>query len=72
MKVFSKERMLARIEREGLSHLVDEECAKIMDMLDGKEARKNDFKALVFDQLEYFVSVNGENYPVHPDDVIEK
>ena len=72
MKVFSKERMLARIEAEGLSHLVDEECARIMDMLDGKEARKNDFKALVYDQLEYFVSVDGKNYPVNANDVIEK
>lgn len=72
MKVFSKQKMLDRVEREGMSHLVDEECIRIMDMLDGKEAVKNDFKALVFDQLEYFIRVDGENYPVHPDDVIEK
>ena len=72
MKVFSKERMMARVEKAGLLHLVDDECARIMDMLDGKEARKNDFKALVYDQLEYYVRVDGTNYPVHADDVIDK
>lgn len=72
MKVFSKEKMIERVERAGMFNLIDEECAHIMDMLDGKEAKKNDFKALVFDQLEYFVTVDGKNYPVHPDDVIEK
>lgn len=72
MRVFSKQKMLARIEKEGLSHLVDEDTIKIMDTLDGKEVRKNDFKALVYDKLEYFVSVDGKSYPIHPDDVIEK
>lgn len=72
MKVFSKEKMLARVEAEGMSQFVDEECLKIMDMLDGKEAKKNDFKALVFDELEYVVRVGDKSYPVHPDDVIEK
>lgn len=52
MKVFIKQKMLDRVEREGMSHLVDEECVRIMDMLDGKEAVKNDFKALIYDELE--------------------
>lgn len=72
MKVFSKQKMMARLEREGRAHLVDEDSAGIMDMLDGKEAVKNDFKALVYGQLEYFVRVNGENYAVNPNDCIEK
>lgn len=68
MKVFSKQKMLDRLEKEGRSHLVDAETIKIMDMLDGKEAVKNDFKALIYDELEYFVRYEGENYPVNPDD----
>lgn len=72
MKVFSKQKMMERIEKEGLSHMVDEECIKIMDALDGKEAVKNDYKALIFDQLEYYVRLDGKNYPVNPNDCIEK
>ena len=72
MMVFSKQKMMERLEKEGRAHLVDEDSAGIMDMLDGKEARKNDFKALVYDQLEYYVRVDGTNYPVHADDVIDK
>lgn len=72
MKVFSKKKMMDRLETEGRAHLVDEDSASIMDMLDGKEAIKNDFKALVYDELEYFVRVNGHNYAVNPNDCIEK
>ena len=72
MKVFSKQKMMDRLAKEGRAHLVDAESAKIMDMLDGKEAVKNDFKALVYDELEYFVRHDGKNYPVNPNDCIEK
>lgn len=72
MKVFSKQKMLDRLEREGRTHQIDEESRKIMDALDGKEAIKNDFKALIYDELEYFVRHNGENFPVNPDDCVEK
>ena len=72
MMVFSKQKMMERLEKEGRAHLVDEESAEIMDMLDGKEARKNDFKALVHGELEYYVHVNGENYAVNPNDCIKK
>lgn len=72
MKVFSKQKMLDRLEREGRTHQIDEESRKIMDALDGKEAIKNDFKALIYDELEYFVRHDGENFPVNPDDCVEK
>lgn len=72
MKVFSKQKMMERLEKEGRAHLVDEESAKIMDALDGKEARKNDFKALIYDELEYYVSHEGENYPVNANDCVDK
>lgn len=63
--VFRKCKMLARLESEGRSHLVDEECQKIMDALDGKEVFKNNFKALIYGEEEYLVNVNGKNYPVN-------
>ena len=72
MKVFSKQKMMERLEKEGRVHLVDEESAKIMDMLDGKEAKKNDFKALIYDELEYYVVHEGESYPVNANDCIDK
>lgn len=62
---FSKTKMMARIEKEGLMHLLDDECKKLMDDLDGKEAVKNDFKALVYGQEEYMVRLNDRWYPVN-------
>ena len=55
MLVFSKQKMLERLEREGRLEEIDGESRLIMDKLDGLEAVKNDFKALVFDVLEYMV-----------------
>lgn len=72
MKVFSKQKMLDRLKEEGRLNLVDEESLQIMDMLDGQEAHKNDFKALVYDGLECFVRHEGKNYPVNPNDCINK
>lgn len=72
MKVFSKQKMLDRLEQEGRLGDIDEESRKIMDILDGQEAVKNDFKALVFGQLEYLVRYDGQNWPVNPNDCIEK
>lgn len=72
MKVFSKQKMLERLEKEGRSHLIDEESLEIMNALDGKEAVKNDFKALVYDELEYFVRHDGKSFPVNPSDCINK
>ena len=62
---FSKAKMIARIENEGRAHLIDEESKQIMDKLDGKEAVKNDFKALIYGVEEYFINLDGECYPVN-------
>lgn len=72
MKVFSKQKMLDRLEKEGRSHMVSEQSIRVMNMLDGQEARKSDFKALIHDELAYFVRVNGNNYPVSLNDCIDK
>ena len=67
--VFRKDKMLARLKEEGMLHLVDNEALSIMNKLDGREAKKNDFKALVYDQEEYYVTTaEGENYPVNKHD----
>ena len=72
MKIFSKQKMMERLEREGRTHLIDEKSSLIMGMLDGKEAIKNDFKALVYDEIEFIVRCDGEYYPVNVQDCIEK
>lgn len=72
MKVFSKAKMIERVQREGRAHMLDRQTLKIMDMLDGKEVRKNDFKSLIYDELEYFVTHNGESYPINPHDCVDK
>ena len=62
---FSKAKMIARLEQEGRAHLIDDESIKIMDELDGKEAVKNDFKALIYGVEEYYVHTENGNYPVN-------
>ena len=54
-KVFSKQKMLERLEREGRTDQIDERSREIMDKIDGLPAKKNDFKHLVYDQIEYYV-----------------
>lgn len=63
--VFRKSKMIARLEKEGKAHLIDEESKQIMDKLDGKEAIKNDFKALIYDVEEYYVHTVDGDYPVN-------
>ena len=64
--VFRKEKMLKRLAREGKSDAIDDNSKRIMDMLDGKEAQKNHFKALVEGIEVYYVKAdNGITYPVH-------
>ena len=45
---------------------------KLMNELDGKEVHKNDWKALVFDELEYIArDSEGTTYPINKYDVEE-
>lgn len=58
--------MLERLKQEGRIDTIDENSKRIMDMLDGKEAQKNHFKALVEGIEVYYVTGdNGINYPVN-------
>ncbi len=72
MLVFRKELMLKRLEKENLLDKVDNEVMKLMNELDGKEVHKNDWKALIFDELEYIACDNeGTTYPINKNDVEE-
>ena len=72
MLVFRKELMLKRLEKENLLDKVDDEVMKLMNELDGKEVHKNDWKALVFDELEYIArDSEGTTYPINKYDVEE-
>lgn len=66
--VFRKAKMIARVKRGGKEHLINDEVNKIMDILDGKEVVKNDFKALVHGVEEYFIQVDGQYYPIYKED----
>lgn len=62
---FSKAKMLARLEKEGLSDLLNDEWIKIMDNIDGKEVVKNDFRAVVYGVEEYYVVHKGRYHTVN-------
>ena len=67
--VFKKERMLKRIEREGLSHMVTDETLAIMDNLDGQEVTTACWNRQVFDCPVYACTgKDGKVYDVFEDD----
>ena len=72
--VFSKDKMMERLEREGKLELVDDKSRELMDLIDGLPAEKNRFKALVYDEIEYMVKHPKSNkwVPVNYNDCIEK
>ena len=72
MLIFRKEKMLARIEREGLIHLVGPTELAIMDLLDGCEVKPNLWWQTVhLEDARYCTTADGMQYPVHPDDCEE-
>ena len=54
--IFSKSKMLHRLEREGRLEEIDEQSRQIMDDIDGLPVEKNSFKALVYDINEGMVT----------------
>lgn len=71
--IFSKSKMLYRLEREGRLEEIDEQSRQIMDDIDGLPVEKNSFKALVYDINEGMVThpVYG-TLPVNFNDCIEQ
>ena len=69
MLIFRKEKMLARIEREGLMHLVGPTEQAAMDLLDGREVKPNLWRQTVHQEdAWYCTTADGEQFPVNPDD----
>ena len=65
---FSAEKMKARLIAEGKGDKITDEILSIMNKLDGKEVEKNRFKALVYDEIEYGITVDGEYFTVNIND----
>ena len=72
--VFSKEKMLARLEREGRTDEIDSESMEVMGQIDNQPVEKNHFKALVYGETEYIVMnpVTKKWVPVNINDCIRK
>ena len=61
--VFSKQKMIDRITKEGRAELIDEQALKIMDNLDGCEASASCWERVVKDEPVLWVigkDGNGE------------
>lgn len=69
-KIFRKSKMLARIEHNGLSHMIDEATIKIMDSIDGKICQPNLWRQTVYGEVNAWYCTNdaGEQIPINPDD----
>lgn len=63
--VFKAAKMVARLEKEGRAHLIDDETKETMKQLDGKEVMKDHYKALIYGEEEYYVRLGDEYYPVN-------
>lgn len=72
MLVFSKNKMLERLDKEGRGAEVGAGTLILMTALDGREVQKSRWDDLVKGETNYYVRYAGENYPVNINDCIEK
>lgn len=72
MLVFSKNKMLERLDKEGRGAEVGAGSLILMTALDGREVQKSRWEALVKGETNYYVRYSDENYPVNINDCIEK
>ena len=71
MKVFSKQKMLERIKKEGMMKMVDDDVIAIMDSLDGQEVNSNCWNRVVLDQPVYYcIGKDGKGHYVNEEDCI--
>lgn len=69
--VFSKDRMIARITREGKANMITEEITRIMDNLDGQKADASCWNRRVYGEPVYWViGKDGKGQYVHEDDCV--
>lgn len=71
--IFSKSKMLQRLEMEGRLQEIDEQSKQIMEDIDGLPVEKNRFKALVYGINEGMIThpIHGQ-LPVNFNDCIEQ
>ncbi len=50
MLVFSKQKMIERLEKEGRSHMITDDDMAIMDNLDGCDVEANCWQRVVYDK----------------------
>ena len=69
-KIYSKSKMLARLEKEGRSDQISPQALQIMTALDGREAQPNRWRQTVYGEENawFCTTANGEQYPVNPED----
>ncbi len=66
---FSKEKMLARIKKEGRSDLIDTQTIEIIENLDGCEAVESNWRKVVMGEpLLWVVGKNGHGEYVNEKD----
>ncbi len=71
MLVFKKDLMIERLKKEKMLDTVDDKVLELMNRLDGKQVKKNDWKALLYGEVEYFCKDDdGKTYAIHSDDII--
>lgn len=66
---FSKAKMIERVTREGRADMIDNEVIRIMDNLDGREARTNSWRRQVYGEPVLVVTgADGKVYNVNEED----
>lgn len=63
--IFSAEKMRNRLIAEGRGDCIDSEVAELLKHLDGKKVELNLWKKTVEGKIEYYVRLDGINYPVN-------
>lgn len=72
MKVFSKEKMIKRLEKEGRANKIDNEIIAIMDNLDGQPVTTNSWNRQVKGEpVLACIGKDGKYYEVNEDDCEE-
>lgn len=67
--VFKKEKMVARVTKEGRAEMIDDEVIEMMDNLDGCFASTNCWRRVVYGEpVLWVVGKNGEGAYVNEND----
>lgn len=59
-RIFRAQKMLDRIKREGLEHLLDDSCKELMEKLDGKEGDYYNWASTVCGEDVVWIPADGD------------